>query len=156
MFAHFLQELFELIALAFALVIIEALGGNVVISGVEEVVDFVILIVMQVGILRKGGVNEDIPAFVVIQGFSEILEDSVDAVSNLLVAVDDVEKMVDILESFKGDGCKILVEKLVVVVDMAHQLGAHLLLGALQQRLELHPRVNFICHPGNRNGNYRI
>lgn len=46
MFGHFLQELFEFVALAFALVVIEAMGRNVIVPGVEEVVDFVFLIVV--------------------------------------------------------------------------------------------------------------
>lgn len=44
MLGHFLQELFDFVALAFALVIIETLNGNVVVSGVKEVIDLVIFI----------------------------------------------------------------------------------------------------------------
>lgn len=44
MFCHFLQELFDFIALAFTLIIIETLGRDIVVSGVEEMVNLVILI----------------------------------------------------------------------------------------------------------------
>ena len=90
---HSLQKLFDFITLTFAFIIIEALYGNTVVSGVKKMIDLIFLFLV-IRLLREVRMRKNISAFIVIQRFIEILEYYIYRRADLLVTIDEIKEKV--------------------------------------------------------------